>query len=54
MLTTPLGLNIDELRALVQEEDEPAYRGDQLAEWIYGHGARTTEIEKLIIASYLR
>ena len=43
MLTKLLGLNTDELRALVQEEGEPAYRGDQLAEWIYQHGARQFE-----------
>jgi 23S rRNA (adenine2503-C2)-methyltransferase len=38
-----LGLNTEELRALVQEEGEPAYRGNQLAEWIYQCGARTFE-----------
>jgi len=43
MLTKLLGLNTDELRALVQEEGEPAYRGNQLAEWIYQHGARQFE-----------
>jgi 23S rRNA (adenine2503-C2)-methyltransferase len=43
MLTTLLGLNTDELRALVQEEGEPAYRGNQLAEWLYRHGVRTFE-----------
>ena len=43
MLKTLLGLNIDELCALVQEKGEPAYRGKQLAEWIYQHGARTFE-----------
>jgi len=41
MLSTLLGLNTDELRALVQENGELAYRGDQLAEWIYQHGAHT-------------
>lgn len=41
MLTTLLGLNTDELRMLSQEEGEPAYRGDQLAEWIYQRGVRT-------------
>lgn len=43
MLTTLLGLNTDELRVLVQEEGEPAYRGNQLAEWIYRRGAHTFE-----------
>ena len=43
MLKTLLGLNTDELCALVQEAGEPAYRGNQLAEWIYQHGARTFE-----------
>jgi 23S rRNA (adenine2503-C2)-methyltransferase len=41
MIKTLLGLNTDELRVLVQEEGEPAYRGKQLAEWIYRRGART-------------
>jgi len=36
-----LGLNTEELRALVQDEGEPAYRGNQLAEWVYRRGART-------------
>jgi len=43
MLKTLLGLNTDELCALVQENDEPAFRGKQLAEWVYQHGARTFE-----------
>jgi len=43
MLTTLLGLNTDELCVLVQNEGEPAYRGNQLAEWIYRHGAHTFE-----------
>ncbi len=43
MLKTLLGLNTDELCALVQEYGEPAYRGKQLAEWLYHHGARTFE-----------
>jgi len=38
-----LGLNTEELRTLVQEEGEPAYRGNQLAEWVYRRGARTIE-----------
>jgi 23S rRNA (adenine2503-C2)-methyltransferase len=40
---TLIGLSTDELCALVQEFGEPAYRGKQLAEWIYWHGARTFE-----------
>ncbi len=43
MLTALSGLNTDELRALAQEEGEPAYRGNQLAEWIYRRGSRTFE-----------
>ena len=43
MVNTLLGLNTEELRALVQENGEPAYRGNQLAEWIYRHRARTFE-----------
>ena len=41
MPATLLGLNTDELRALAQAEGEPAYRGSQLAEWLYRRGART-------------
>lgn len=40
MLTSLLGLNTGELRALAREEGQPAYRGDQLAEWLYRRGAR--------------
>jgi 23S rRNA (adenine2503-C2)-methyltransferase len=36
-----LGLDAKELQMLVQQEGEPPYRGSQLAEWIYRHGART-------------
>jgi 23S rRNA (adenine2503-C2)-methyltransferase len=43
MLTALLGLNTEELRAVAQEEGEPAYRGNQLAEWVYRRGARTFE-----------
>lgn len=43
MLTPLLGLNTEELRALVQKEGAPAYRGSQLAEWLYRRGARTFE-----------
>jgi len=38
-----LGLNAVELRALMQEEGELPYRGSQLAEWLYRHGARTLD-----------
>jgi 23S rRNA (adenine2503-C2)-methyltransferase len=41
MMKALLGLNTDELCAVVQEHGQPAYRGRQLAEWIYRHGART-------------
>src|SRR4030043_1477080 len=41
MLATLIGLNTNELRALVEEEGESKYRGKQLAEWIYQRGART-------------
>ena len=43
MLTSILGLNTEELRALAKQQGEPAYRGSQLAEWIYRHGAHTFE-----------
>jgi 23S rRNA (adenine2503-C2)-methyltransferase len=43
MVKALLGLNTEELCGLVQEYGEPAYRGKQLAEWIYRHGARTFE-----------
>jgi len=36
-----IGLNTAEIREIVQEEGEPAYRGSQIAEWIYRHGTRT-------------
>jgi 23S rRNA (adenine2503-C2)-methyltransferase len=35
------GLSTAELETLVKAEGEPAYRGRQLAEWIYRHGARS-------------
>jgi 23S rRNA (adenine2503-C2)-methyltransferase len=38
MLTTLVGLNTTELSTLVQEAGEPAYRGKQLAAWIYQRG----------------
>lgn len=43
MLKTLSGLNTDELCALVQEYDAPRYRGKQLSEWVYRHGARALE-----------
>jgi len=43
MLIALLGLNTEELRALVREEGQPAYRGNQLAEWVYRRGARAFE-----------
>ena len=43
MQTTLLGLNTAELRALAQREGAPAYRGTQVAEWLYRRGARTLE-----------
>ena len=41
MLTTILGLDTEELRSLAQQEGELAYRGNQLAEWIYRRNAHT-------------
>lgn len=41
MLTRLIGLNTKELSVLLQEEGEPAYRGRQLAEWVYLRGVRT-------------
>jgi 23S rRNA (adenine2503-C2)-methyltransferase len=43
LVTSLLGLNTDELRALVQREGQPAYRGNQLAEWLYWREAHTVE-----------
>jgi 23S rRNA (adenine2503-C2)-methyltransferase len=43
MLKTLSGLNTDELYALVQEHDAPRYRGKQLSEWVYRHGAHTLD-----------
>jgi 23S rRNA (adenine2503-C2)-methyltransferase len=43
MVNTLVGLNRDELRVLVQRNNEPAYRGNQLAEWVYRHRAHTFE-----------
>lgn len=37
------GLSLNELRAFVAELEEPRYRSDQIAEWVFGRGARTFE-----------
>jgi 23S rRNA (adenine2503-C2)-methyltransferase len=40
-----LGKSLDELTAWVQQQQQPAYRGKQLHQWIYQQGARSlTEI----------
>ncbi len=41
MLTKLLGLNTEELRALLRDEGLPSYRGKQIAEWVYRQGARS-------------
>ncbi len=41
MPKTIIGLSTDELRALVEKAGEPAYRGNQLAEWVYQREAHT-------------
>jgi len=38
-----VGQSTAELRALAQREGVPAYRGAQIAEWLYRRGARTIE-----------
>jgi 23S rRNA (adenine2503-C2)-methyltransferase len=38
-----LGLDTSELRAFAQSLNEPAYRGNQIAEWIYQRHARSFE-----------
>src|SRR5208283_2243471 len=43
MLTSLLGLDKDELRALALSYGEEAYRGNQLAYWIYHRGVKTFE-----------
>jgi 23S rRNA (adenine2503-C2)-methyltransferase len=43
MLKAVIGLSTDELRALVKKSGEPAYRGNQLAEWIYQRAAYAFE-----------
>jgi 23S rRNA (adenine2503-C2)-methyltransferase len=46
-ISTPLepllGKSLDELRALVRDMDEPAFRADQLHQWIYVHCVRDFE-----------
>ena len=37
------GLSLNELRAFVAELEEPRYRSDQIAEWVFDRGARTFE-----------
>lgn len=39
----PVGLDREELAALVRDLDEPAFRAKQLWHWIYHHGARDFE-----------
>jgi 23S rRNA (adenine2503-C2)-methyltransferase len=41
LLTPLLGLNTAELCALAQQAGEPAYRGQQIARWLYRRGAHT-------------
>ncbi|HIK30191.1 MAG TPA: 23S rRNA (adenine(2503)-C(2))-methyltransferase RlmN [Oscillatoriales cyanobacterium M59_W2019_021] len=36
-----LGASLEELTAWVQQQQQPAYRGKQLHQWIYQHGARS-------------
>ena len=36
-----LGRSVEELTAWVQEQGQPAYRGKQLHNWLYQHGARS-------------
>lgn len=43
MLKILLGLSTDKLPVLVHALGEPAYRGKQLAEWLYEYGARRYE-----------
>ncbi|MEB3327922.1 MAG: 23S rRNA (adenine(2503)-C(2))-methyltransferase RlmN, partial [Candidatus Sericytochromatia bacterium] len=38
-----IGHTKDELRALSEDLGQPAYRGDQLAKWLYEKGARDLE-----------
>jgi 23S rRNA (adenine2503-C2)-methyltransferase len=42
--TTPLlGLSLEEMTAWVQQQQQPAYRGQQLHQWIYQRGVRSLE-----------
>lgn len=41
--TSLVGMSTDELRSLAQQQGETAYRGGQLARWLYLHGVRTYE-----------
>ena len=43
ILTPLLGLNTEELRDVVRSEGAPAYRGDQIAAWMYRRGAHAIE-----------
>jgi 23S rRNA (adenine2503-C2)-methyltransferase len=36
-----IGMTAEELRALMEEAGQPAYRGNQLAEWLYRRNARS-------------
>ncbi len=40
-MTTLLGLNTEELRAVARDVGQPAYRGTQVAKWLYTHGVRS-------------
>lgn len=40
MLTPILGMDTDRLRALAEDEGESAYRGNQIAQWVYLRHAR--------------
>ncbi|MCS6862881.1 MAG: hypothetical protein NZT92_21465, partial [Abditibacteriales bacterium] len=44
MKTVLLGLDTTELRAFAQSLGEPAYRGNQIAAWMYQHYARSFEV----------
>jgi 23S rRNA (adenine2503-C2)-methyltransferase len=43
MLNPLVGLNAAELRSLMKDEGQPAYRGGQVAEWLYRTGVHTLE-----------
>lgn len=53
MVTALIGMDMNELRALASQEGEPSYRGNQLAEAIYRHGASSFE-EMTILPGALR